>query len=406
MRWLTEKIGTAAHSEVLSSGLSEDVALVDVRDLVDKAGNSREIVLSKIDLAVRHLKEGRRVMIACDHGMSRSNAIAVGVIAKSEGVVFREAMARLKGKVDESGIKIEVLDIVRRVVAGTDTPIQPQRRFMLTGGSGFVGQALKSRIPCVAPSRSEVDLLRNATDMDGLVHDEHITDVIHLASPRVYTTTQSMGDALVMLKNVLDVCRVNGLHLTYISGWEIYSGYRTTELVADHRLPPNPRGTYGETKWLCESLVRNYECTYGISYSILRISPIYGPQCGRPRFIYNFIEKAVRNAPIQTHRYQNGSPRLDLIHISDAVEAIRLATETGFRGELNVGSGRTTSTLEVAQMICQITGSQSSISQVEVAGDAPNVRMDIQPARRILGWSPTVALSEGLAGVCQPYLLD
>ena len=112
-----------------------------------------------------------------------------------------------------------------------------------------------------------------------------------------------------MLKNVLDVCRANRVKLIYPSGWEVYSGYRSEKLLASEALPRLPKGPYGEAKYLSEIFIENHHRNHGINYAIIRSAPVYGGG-DRPKFIYNFIEKALRGDPILAHRYLNGPPSI------------------------------------------------------------------------------------------------
>ena len=82
-------LGSAAANEVSDR---KDFNIIDVRDLVDKAGNSPEAVRKRIIYGARCLKEGKKIVVCCDYGISRSNAIAAGIIASYEGISFDAAV--------------------------------------------------------------------------------------------------------------------------------------------------------------------------------------------------------------------------------------------------------------------------------------------------------------------------
>jgi UDP-glucuronate decarboxylase len=149
-------------------------------------------------------------------------------------------------------------------------------------------------------------------------------------------------------------------------------------------------------KVFCEHLIQNYHFQYGLEYCILRSSPVYGPGSDRPKFIWNFIRKALRNEEIVTHEYRNGLPILDLLYGTDLCRAILMAMERGVRGTVNIGSGVGTTTLEVAHLIAEKVGSRSPIRQHQIEAYTSNIVMDISQASANLGWRPGTPLSDGL----------
>jgi nucleoside-diphosphate-sugar epimerase len=406
IRWITENLGTASWEETRDQ---TDFVVVDVRDMVDKAGNTTELVTQKIREALYHIDAGHKVVIACDYGISRSNSVAVGVLAKAFELSFSEAARRVMTITGEKALRVEVLARVREALGVENNPQDAgsagdRRKILVTGGQGFIATAtipvLAQLHEVYAPSRLELNLLSDTVAMDLLVKEEGVDCVVHLANPRVYTNNAALGDSLTMLRNVLDVCEQNCVRLIYPSGWEVYSGYRSQRLLACEALPRWPRGPYGETKLLCETLIEHHHRAYGLRYSIVRSSPVYGGG-DRPKFIYNFIGKALAGQEIRTHRYLNGFPTLDLLHVSDFVSAMKAIIESERVGSVNVGSGRAVSTTEVAQMIVSLSGSASVISHQDINDFAPNIEMDHNFATSTLGWQPAKPLADGLAEMVQ-----
>lgn len=401
MRWLTEDIATAAYMEVSAAQPQQGVAIVDVRDLVDKQGNDPGYINTRIEEALALLKNNQKIIICCDYGMSRSNSIATGVLSRWKGISFAEAVRRVRPLIDEGGVKVEMLNTVYAALKEEEgEEVDKGRQMLVTGANGFIGKALlpviSQRSVVYSPSSKDIDLLDNALDLDLFIKSNHVGVIVHLANPKIFTTNRSLGDSLVILKNVLDVCRTNGTKLIYLSGWEIYSGYKSHGLLADERLAANPKGTYGETKWFCEQLVRQYGVMYGLKYQIIRSGPVYGPGGEKPKFLYNFIDKALSGKEIFTHRYINGSPMLDLLHIDDLVAAIDSIAGSSFEGEINLGSGVGISTLEIATLVCELTKSTSGIRQVPVNDYASNIIMDNSVARKTFGWSPALNIRAGI----------
>src|SRR5947209_511065 len=113
IRWITERLGTAAWSP------DHDVpntTIIDVRDLVDKHGNSPADLYAKIAAGTDALGQGRSVVVCCDYGISRSNAVAAGIIALHERIDLDAAVRRIIAATGETSIKLAMLSTVRRAL--------------------------------------------------------------------------------------------------------------------------------------------------------------------------------------------------------------------------------------------------------------------------------------------------
>lgn len=398
IRWITNLLGTAPALEV--RGLA-GVELVDVRDLVDKVGNRPEAVKEKIIAGVQHLQEGKKTIVCCDYGISRSNAIAAGIISVHQRISFLDAVRMVQDKTGETEIKLGPLEAVRRAIEDN----VPHRRgnvkrtILVTGARGFIGAAvckrLESLFEIIAPSREELDIELGSTQLNLLAAQYGVSCILHLANPRIYTSNIALGKTLVMLRNVLDVCAAQDISLIYPSGWEIYSGYAGS-LLADEAVPAFPRGPYGDTKYLAELMIQQFQKISGVKSALVRSSPLYGEGTDKPKFLFNFIDKARQSEPIVTHRYLNGDAALDLLHIDDFVDAITRVCVQEYVGEINVGTGITTSTRVIAEMLKSELGSSSNIEQTQIESQTARIAMNYQHANRVLDWHPKIPLKEGL----------
>ncbi len=137
------------------------------------------------------------------------------------------------------------------------------------------------------------------------------------------------------------------------------------------------------------------------------MSPVYGAGTDKPKFIYNFFQKALENETIFTHKYLNGFPELDLIHINDIVRAIECVVnakpDNSF--DLNIGSGIGYSTSDIAKMIKEICNSNSEIIHHEINDFVANIVMDTSKAKKVFGWEPTIDIKEGLKEIMN-YIIE
>ncbi len=398
IRWITPLLGTAPASQVCKE---PEMNIVDVRDMVDKAGNRADTVLQKITEGCNSLREGKKTVVCCDYGISRSNAVAVGILAKYESIPFEIAVRRVLEATGEKEIKVAPLHAVRKALEGDPKKTRHEKmRILVTGGTGTLGKPISQKIAeefvVMAPGRDELDLQQGSTQLDLILSEKEIDCIVHLANPRIYTSNIALGDTLTMLRNVLDLCVARDIKLIYLSGWEVYSGYRSIHLKADESLPLLPKGPYAETKYLCEMLIEHSRRTQGLRCTMLRSSPVYGVGSDKPKFIFSFIDKIKRSQRIVTHRYDNGLPALDLLYIDDLVAAVVQSVGSEFSGNLNIGTGVITSTHKVAEILRGLLGGQNEIDSTLIDGDTAGIIMDAGKAQKALGWQPAIGLEQGL----------
>ena len=109
MNWVTDSLGTASFYEQ-----SGDFFVVDVRDLVDGKGNSGAMLKEKIMIAAEALDRNNKVVVCCDRGLSRSKAIAVGVLMHC-GVSYEESLKTVAAEVGAGAMNLDLLHEVRQL---------------------------------------------------------------------------------------------------------------------------------------------------------------------------------------------------------------------------------------------------------------------------------------------------
>ena len=198
IRWITKELGTAPFTD---SEIGDDLNVLDVRDLVDKHGNSAQATREKIDQGVALLQQGRKLVICCDYGISRSNAIAVGILSVKHKISLEAAIRQVMKATGEHEVKLDPLRAVRSALDPDKESIAvDEPRVLITGGNGLIGrrlrECLEGEIYCIVPNRREADLMFGALELDLLVKEHQINWIIHLANPRIYTSIHAMGETL------------------------------------------------------------------------------------------------------------------------------------------------------------------------------------------------------------------
>lgn len=397
IRWIVEDtLGTAPFSDELKS----IATIVDVRELADKAGNDPHAIRIKVEEGVAALQKGKRVVVTCDFGVSRSNAIAAGILAKWKNSSLDWALSETVQRTHEESIKLDVINAVR--LALFDAPVASDPGcILITGATGFLGRNLLSRLSndteVFAPSRNEMDLLGAPSGLERVCRDRHVGQIIHLAHPRIYTTNEALGQSLTILKNLVDTCRVLGSRLILPSGGVVFSGYQSAGMSVGVDAAPRPKGIYGETKYLQEILIETAVRNGEIEATIVRVGPTYGPGGERPRLIRYFHQMLLEGRRIVTHVYRDRTPaRLDLLYIDDTVAGLEKVLHDRVTPLHHLSSGISYTPREIAERIASLLRRTPEFGEMLIDDDASNVYLDSSNSRQRLNWAPTVQIDEGL----------
>lgn len=163
--------------------------------------------------------------------------------------------------------------------------------------------------------------------------------------------------------------------------------------------PIGPRSCYDEGKRCAETLFFDYYRQHKLKIKVVRIFNTYGPRVhpNDGRVVSNFIMQALKNEPITI--YGDGSQTRSFCYVDDMIEGFikMMNSPDEFVGPVNLGNTREISILEIANMITDITNSNSKIVFSSLPKDDPVRRKpDISLAKIKLGWEPKVNLEDGL----------
>jgi nucleoside-diphosphate-sugar epimerase len=208
-----------------------------------------------------------------------------------------------------------------------------------------------------------------------------------------YTT---FDHSLRTLENALDCARAGETveHFVFFSSSMVYGDFLTPEVDETH--PLNSIGIYGALKVAGEYMVRAYQQVFGLPYTIVRPSALYGPRCISRRVGQIFIERALAGEPIRLDG--DGSDRLDFTYIDDLVAGLCLVLdEPAARNEvLNMTYGRARSIADLAALVL------AEFPEIEVEHTERDRLMpyrgtlSIAKARRLIGYDPRHPIESGI----------
>ena len=171
--------------------------------------------------------------------------------------------------------------------------------------------------------------------------------------------------------------------------------------------PLAPSSIYAQSKRHQEEMSLLVGETYGIPTVALRYFNVFGSRqaLSNPYTGVTAIFLCRIMNGNQPYIFEDGKQSRDFIHVSDVAKANLLGLEKSsadYRA-LNVGTGSSTSVLNIAKGLIMLEGRQlrPQISQKYRKGDIRHCFADISQAKKLLGFSPEVSLAKGLAELCQ-----
>jgi UDP-glucuronate decarboxylase len=159
------------------------------------------------------------------------------------------------------------------------------------------------------------------------------------------------------------------------------------------------RSCYDEGKRCAETLFFDYWRQHRLRIKVVRIFNTYGPRMHPHdgRVVSNFIMQALKGEDITI--YGDGTQTRSFCYVDDLIEAMIRVMDSpdDFTGPINIGNPQEFTILELAEQVIRLINSRSKLVFKPLPTDDPKQRQpDITLAKAILGWSPTIELSEGL----------
>ncbi len=305
-----------------------------------------------------------------------------------------------------------------------------QQHTIVLGGAGFIGSHLcrmllkeGRHVLCIdnlsTGSLSNISSLFANPSFRFLRHDitqpfpsevsqiEFLTEIYNLACPAsplryqqdsVHTLLTSVIGSI----NALNLASYTGSRILLASTSEVYGDPEISPQSEDYHGSVNttgPRSCYDEGKRAAETLFSDYYRQYGTDTRIIRIFNTYGPNMDSEdgRVIPTFINQALHGMPLTING--DGSQTRSFMYISDLLSGIRRVMDADIPAlPVNLGNPEEVSINQLADIILQITGSNSEVSYRPLPIDDPLQRCpDIVRAQKLLkNWQPTISIERGL----------
>jgi UDP-glucuronate 4-epimerase len=310
-------------------------------------------------------------------------------------------------------------------------------RILVTGGAGFIGSHLVEKL---LAGGQEVIILDDFNDfydpqikhanIAGFAKDvtvchvdlrendsvrtvfgrEKVDAIVHLAAragvrpsiqyPRLYYDTNVIGTL-----HLLEAARVTGVQrFIFASSSSVYGASKTIPFSEEEHLTQT-LSPYAATKIGGEFLCSTYSHLYQMRVVALRYFTVYGPRQRPDLAIHQFTRRIYAGQPID--QFGDGSTQRDYTYIDDIIQGTMAAFN--YDGPLydvfNLGESQTIQLKDLILAIETAVEKKAKINRrAEQPGDMPRTYADISKARKLLGYSPTTKLSEGLPKFVEWFL--
>lgn len=276
-------------------------------------------------------------------------------------------------------------------------------KVLVTGHTGFVGSNMfhflknKNSIEPIGYSKSTGQDIFNLDQLRRFVKNCDL--VYHFAAyakpgESITNPVQAIETNVKGCLNILEACREYNVPLIYPSSCEIYGNSKGPIKEDDPLRPLNP---YAASKAAADRICFSYHICYDLDVKIVRLFNPYGPNQQLNKIMPTLYFQAINDKNVTV--FGEGKDTRDYVYISDIVNGLWLARNLPSGEVVNLATGKETTNLEIANLILELTNSDSKIVFVGYPKEFGNIKNQVgsfEKAKRLIGWHPEVELKEGV----------
>ncbi len=294
-------------------------------------------------------------------------------------------------------------------------------KILITGGAGFIASHVADLLIDNGHAIVIVDDLSNgrreninprAAFYHASILDQTLADIFRKEKPEVVihhaaqisvrnSVQDPLNDMEINIRGSLRLleqcknCRVKKFIFSSTGG-ALYG--EQDYFPADENHPTRPLSPYAIAKLSVEKYLFFYHTTHRLPYTVLRYANVYGPRqdpFGEAGVIAIFSQKMLKgDQPVING---DGNQTRDFVYVGDVARANLLALNHQVTGEINIGTGIETSINTIFHEIRSLLAPGTpEVHGPAMPGEQLRSVLSYKKAHAVLGWEPTVPLTEGL----------
>ncbi len=309
------------------------------------------------------------------------------------------------------------------------------QKILVTGGAGYIGSFMVRELqakgfdPVILDNLSqghkeavkdfrleEIDLVTQKDKLDALFSSEKFDGVIHMASfiqmgESYVNPAKYYENNLIGFINLMDSMKNNSVKNIILSSTAgIFGNPAKVPIMEDD--PKNPLNAYGDSKYMMERMLEDYDVAYGIKFASIRYFNAAGAALDgtigedhpeESHLIPNLIKSVLTGVEFtlfgDDYDTPDGTCIRDYVHVLDLTEAHSLAMQSLLDGSsstfYNMGIGKGYSNREVISKVEEVTGIKVNVKVApKREGDAGALFASNEKIKKTLNWAPKYDLQK------------
>jgi UDP-glucose 4-epimerase len=294
-------------------------------------------------------------------------------------------------------------------------------KILVTGGAGFIASHVTDAFIAdghevvivdnlttgkrenINPAARFVEMDIRSKDLESFLQQEQFEVIDHHAA-HIHvgkSVTNPLFDADVNVMGTLNLMQAamksgSVKHVIFAATGGAMYGDKQTPF--NETMPPQPLSPYGISKRSVELYLYFYQVQYGITFTSLRYSNVYGPRqnpAGEAGVISIFLDnmKAGKQCLING----DGKQTRDYVFVKDVARANVAALHKRISGEFNIGTQTEIDVNEIYSLVAEAAGvTTEALHGAPRPGEQQTSSLSYDKAKQVLGWKPSISLADGI----------